>query len=45
MPDVDEHSLRRDSQGGVPSIRWLKKRRLAGEERERAIRALVLAYI
>ncbi|KAK5045702.1 hypothetical protein LTR84_009071 [Exophiala bonariae] len=39
MSNVEAPPAGHDSQGEVPSIRWLKKRRLAGEQRERAIRA------
>lgn len=45
MSDVAEAPPRRRSRQhsatGPPSARWLKKRRLAGEERERAVRAFV----
>lgn len=49
MSDVAEppppHGSRQASATAASSVRWLKKRRLAGEERERALRALVFPEI
>jgi hypothetical protein len=49
MADVAEplprYRSRQPSATGTSSARWLKKRRLAGEERERAVRALVYPEI
>lgn len=39
------HGSRQASVTGMPSARYLKKRRLGGEERERAVRALVYLEI
>jgi len=49
MSDVAEqsphHGAQQTATAAASSVRWLKKRRLAGEERERAVRALVFPEI